>query len=99
MQINYDGFLLLSSQLNPEKADFFFNPTTFLQFPSDEFGRISVHDYFDYILRKNMLLEMKTELYMYDSSGTGYLSENVVINVCCILHFSGFGEFYCCEYS
>ena len=78
-RINYDQFVSVSRMLDPKWRQFF-SPSTFLKFERDEYGRIEISQFFQYVVRKTNLLQLRLNISLYDSNGYGYLNENDLQN-------------------
>jgi serine/threonine-protein phosphatase 2A regulatory subunit B'' len=79
IQINYDQFCYVASQL-PPKCRQFFQPSVFLKCDRDEYGRIEIVPFFHYIVRKVNLHQTRIQISLYDSAGYGYLKEKDLEN-------------------
>ncbi|MCL4165275.1 UNVERIFIED_CONTAM: hypothetical protein GTU68_051027, partial [Idotea baltica] len=74
--INYHDFLKVS-ELAGEKCKQYFLPSTFCKLlQSDPYGRISVMNFFNYVMRKVWLHQTRIGLSLYDVAGQGYLRES-----------------------
>eukprot|EP00967_Tisochrysis_lutea_P140017 scaffold255186_cov29-Tisochrysis_lutea.AAC.2 len=74
-RINYDGFCQVAEAMPPRASEMFFCASHFLRLPLDQWGRISVLHFFQWLRCKNALLRTRAELSMYDTSADGTLSE------------------------
>ncbi|XP_031551039.1 serine/threonine-protein phosphatase 2A regulatory subunit B'' subunit gamma-like [Actinia tenebrosa] len=78
--INYEDFLNVSSQAGV-KCRPFFTATVFSKlYQSDPFGRISIMQFFNYVMRKVWLHQTRIGLSLYDVAGQGYLKESDLEN-------------------
>eukprot|EP00051_Salpingoeca_urceolata_P001805 m.44247 g.44247 ORF g.44247 m.44247 type:complete len:519 (-) comp11688_c0_seq1:31-1587(-) len=66
-------------RLSP-KFEPFFKPTVFMAMPRDACGRISVHQFFDFVMRKVQLHQVRLSLCLYDIDGLGWLREKDLEN-------------------
>ena len=73
-RINYDGFCQVRAQL-PEKFEYYFSPSTFLRMKRDEFGRIGILPFYQFVVGRDALLRKRITLGWYDYTGSGYLRE------------------------
>jgi hypothetical protein len=79
-QINYEGFgdaRKAAKERFTTKFDKYFGPSIFLKFQRDARGRIQLEALFNYISTKVKRNEFVTMLLKYDTSGEGYLKEQV----------------------
>lgn len=73
--INYKDFLKVAELAGP-KCKQYFQPTTFMKLlQSDPYGRISIINFFNYVMRKVWLHQTRIGLSLYDLTGLGYLIE------------------------
>lgn len=73
--INYEDFIKVKEQTG-EKCKKFFTATIFSKlFQNDPFGRISIMQFFNYVMRKVWLHQTRIGLSLYDVTGQGYLRE------------------------
>lgn len=103
--INYDDFLKVAKIAGP-KCQQYFQPTTFMKLlQNDPYGRISVMNFFNYVMRKVWLHQTRIGLSLYDASGLGYLREseleNYILELIPTLHQlqgleKSFHSFYVC---
>jgi serine/threonine-protein phosphatase 2A regulatory subunit B'' len=82
-QIDYESFKQVALKLDPEHAAEYCNPGLFLKFYKDDHGRISIPNYFNYVLRKVSLIQNRITLCKYDEDADNYMSEKV-----CVFHSS-----------
>lgn len=74
--INYDDFLNVA-ELAGEKCKQYFLPSTFCKLlQNDPYGRISIMNFFNYVMRKVWLHQTRIGLSLYDIAGQGYLRES-----------------------
>ena len=60
----------------------FFTATVFAKLlQTDPFGRISIMQFFNYVMRKVWLHQTRIGLSLYDVAGQGYLKESVSIYI------------------
>ena len=74
-RINYDDFAQVADAMPSRSACCFFSASHFLNFELDSHGRISILHFFQWVRRKNALMQTRAELSRFDSSGCGSLSE------------------------
>ncbi|XP_050404176.1 serine/threonine-protein phosphatase 2A regulatory subunit B'' subunit gamma [Patella vulgata] len=78
--ISYEDFLLVSEKAGA-KCKSFFNPSVFCKLvQTDPYGRISIMQFFNYIMRKVWLHQTRIGLALYDVAGHGYLRESDLEN-------------------
>merc|ERR1712168_361432 len=78
--INYEGFLNVMKEAG-EKCRPFFSATVFAKlFQQDPFGRISIMQFFNYVMRKVWLYQTRIGLSLYDVAGQGFLRESDLEN-------------------
>lgn len=78
--INYEDFLKVAEQAGP-KCKQYFQPSTFCKLLQNEpYGRISVMNFFNYVMRKVWLHQTRIGLSLYDVTGQGYLRESDLEN-------------------
>lgn len=65
----------MAKQLPEIHAKEYCSPGLFLKFYKDDLGRISIPNYFNYVLRKTSLIQNKMTLLQYDKDADSYLSE------------------------
>ena len=73
-RINYDGFCQVRAQL-PDKFEYYFSPSTFLRMSRDEYGRIGILPFYQFVVGRDALLRKRITLGWYDYTGSGYLRE------------------------
>jgi serine/threonine-protein phosphatase 2A regulatory subunit B'' len=74
-RINYDDFCQVAEAMPARCRRAFFCASHFLKFKLDLYGRISVLHYFQWVRRKVALMQTRSELALFDSTGDGFLSE------------------------
>ncbi|XP_005112632.1 serine/threonine-protein phosphatase 2A regulatory subunit B'' subunit gamma [Aplysia californica] len=73
--ISYDDFLRVQEEAG-QKCKSFFQASVFCKLlQSDPFGRISIMQFFNYVMRKVWLHQTRIGLSLYDVAGQGYLKE------------------------
>ncbi|XP_019624091.1 PREDICTED: serine/threonine-protein phosphatase 2A regulatory subunit B'' subunit gamma-like isoform X1 [Branchiostoma belcheri] len=73
--INYEDFLKVSLEAGP-KCKTYFTATVFAKLlQKDPYGRISIMQFFNYVMRKVWLHQTRIGLSLYDVAGQGYLKE------------------------
>jgi serine/threonine-protein phosphatase 2A regulatory subunit B'' len=77
-RINYDDFCQVGEGMPAHCMRTFFCASHFAKFHPDGHGRISVLDYFQWARRKNSLMQTRSELSQFDSSGDGALTEREI---------------------
>ncbi|XP_015775867.1 PREDICTED: serine/threonine-protein phosphatase 2A regulatory subunit B'' subunit gamma-like [Acropora digitifera] len=78
--INYEDFLKVGEKAGA-KCRRFFSATVFAKlFQQDPFGRISIMQFFNYVMRKVWLHQTRIGLSLYDVAGQGYLKESDLEN-------------------
>lgn len=78
--INYEDFLKVAGEAG-EKCRPYFSATVFAKlFQQDPFGRISIMQFFNYVMRKVWLHQTRIGLSLYDVAGQGYLKESDLEN-------------------
>ncbi|XP_046355906.1 serine/threonine-protein phosphatase 2A regulatory subunit B'' subunit gamma-like [Haliotis rufescens] len=78
--ISYEDFLLVGKEAGL-KCKPFFHATVFSKLlQSDPFGRISIMQFFNYVMRKVWLHQTRIGLSLYDVAGQGYLKESDLEN-------------------
>ena len=74
-RLNYDDFSQVAESMPPACRKSFFCASHFMKFEMDQYGRISVLSFFQWVRRKVTLMETRSELAQFDASGDGSLSE------------------------
>jgi len=78
--ISYEGFLKVKENAG-EKCRQFFKPITYAKlFQKDIYGRISIMQFFNYVMRKVWLYQTRIGLSLYDVAGQGFLRESDLEN-------------------
>ena len=78
--INYEGFLNVMNEAGP-KCSQFFKPITYAKlYMKDSLGRISIMQFFNYVMRKVWLYQTRIGLSLYDVAGQGFLRESDLEN-------------------
>ncbi|XP_077996813.1 serine/threonine-protein phosphatase 2A regulatory subunit B'' subunit gamma-like [Glandiceps talaboti] len=78
--INYEDFLKVAEEAGP-KCRPFFTATVFAKLQqTDPYGRISIMQFFNYVMRKVWLHQTRIGLSLYDVAGQGYLKESDLEN-------------------
>ncbi|XP_066911510.1 serine/threonine-protein phosphatase 2A regulatory subunit B'' subunit gamma-like [Clytia hemisphaerica] len=78
--INYEGFLKVKADAG-SKCSQFFKPITFAKlYQKDPYGRISIMQFFNYVMRKVWLYQTRIGLSLYDVAGQGFLRESDLEN-------------------
>uniref|UniRef100_A0A7S2R8D6 Serine/threonine-protein phosphatase 2A regulatory subunit B'' subunit gamma n=1 Tax=Mucochytrium quahogii TaxID=96639 RepID=A0A7S2R8D6_9STRA len=78
-RINYDDFCTVREELASHLGHVF-TPRVFSKFRRDEWGRISVQFFFQYVCRIVNLQRNRIQLYVYDTHGDGCLREQDLEN-------------------
>eukprot|EP00930_Biecheleria_cincta_P014723 TRINITY_DN12540_c0_g1_i4.p1 TRINITY_DN12540_c0_g1~~TRINITY_DN12540_c0_g1_i4.p1 ORF type:complete len:478 (-),score=98.37 TRINITY_DN12540_c0_g1_i4:356-1789(-) len=80
--IDYRGFSKIREELvkRGERFRQFFLPSTFLKFPHDQSGCMSIVPFFTFVVRKVNLKQTRVQLSYYDALGCGYLREKDMEN-------------------
>lgn len=78
--INYEDFLKVANEAGV-KCQQFFKATVFSKLlQTDPYGRISIMQFFNYVMRKVWLHQTRIGLSLYDVAGQGYLKESDLEN-------------------
>jgi len=78
--INYEGFLKVKDAAG-EKCRPYFKPIIYAKLcQKDPYGRISIMQFFNYVMRKVWLQQTRIGLSLYDVAGQGYLRESDLEN-------------------
>ncbi|KAE8587406.1 hypothetical protein XENTR_v10021962 [Xenopus tropicalis] len=78
--INYTNFQTVGEKAG-EKCKTFFTSKVFSKLiPNDPYGRISIMQFFNYVMRKVWLHQTRIGLSLYDVAGQGYLRESDLEN-------------------
>ncbi|XP_041131320.1 serine/threonine-protein phosphatase 2A regulatory subunit B'' subunit gamma-like [Polyodon spathula] len=75
--INYDNFLKVREKAGAKCTQFFTARVFAKLLHSDPYGRISIMQFFNYVMRKVWLHQTRIGLSLYDVAGQGYLRESV----------------------
>ena len=73
--INYKDFLKVKSSFGPKCNQYFTSKVFIKLYQNDPWGRISILQFFNYVMRKVWLHQTRIGLSLYDISGKGYLRE------------------------
>lgn len=74
-RLNYDDFCQVGEAMPPRCRKVYFCASHFLKFRPDLHGRIAVLHFFQWVRRKNQLMQVRAELSYFDSTGDGSLTE------------------------
>lgn len=78
--INFTNFRRVGGE-SSEKCKVFFSAVTFFKlYQGDYYGRISIMQFFNYVMRKVWLQQTRIGLSLYDVAGRGYLRESDLEN-------------------
>jgi len=78
--ITYEDFTKVAEKAG-EKCKPFFSPSVFAKlYQTDPYGRISIMNFFNYVMRKVWLHQTRIGLSLYDVAGQGYLKESDLEN-------------------
>ena len=78
--INYEDFQKVGSEAG-SKCQQFFSASVFCKLlQTDPYGRISIMQFFNYVMRKVWLHQTRIGLSLYDVAGQGYLKESDLEN-------------------
>ncbi|XP_033120249.1 serine/threonine-protein phosphatase 2A regulatory subunit B'' subunit gamma-like [Anneissia japonica] len=78
--VNYEDFLKVSLEAGPKCKPFFTAMVFAKLLQNDPYGRISIMQFFNYVMRKVWLHQTRIGLSLYDVSGQGYLKESDLEN-------------------
>nr|XP_014426265.1 serine/threonine-protein phosphatase 2A regulatory subunit B'' subunit gamma isoform X1 [Pelodiscus sinensis] len=78
--INYDSFLKVGEKAGPKCKQFFTAKVFAKLLHNDPYGRISIMQFFNYVMRKVWLHQTRIGLSLYDVAGQGYLRESDLEN-------------------
>ena len=78
--INYEDFLKVAAQAGPKCKPFFTASVFAKLLQTDPYGRISIMQFFNYVMRKVWLHQTRIGLSLYDVAGQGYLKESDLEN-------------------
>ncbi|XP_012513371.1 PREDICTED: serine/threonine-protein phosphatase 2A regulatory subunit B'' subunit gamma [Propithecus coquereli] len=74
--INYENFLKVGEKAGPKCKQFFTAKVFAKLLHTDSYGRISIMQFFNYVMRKVWLHQTRIGLSLYDVAGQGYLRES-----------------------
>ncbi|ERE72541.1 serine/threonine-protein phosphatase 2A regulatory subunit B'' subunit gamma [Cricetulus griseus] len=75
--INYENFLKVGEKAGPKCKQFFTAKVFAKLLHTDSYGRISIMQFFNYVMRKVWLHQTRIGLSLYDVAGQGYLRESL----------------------
>uniref|UniRef100_A0A3B5M2T8 Protein phosphatase 2, regulatory subunit B'', gamma n=1 Tax=Xiphophorus couchianus TaxID=32473 RepID=A0A3B5M2T8_9TELE len=78
--INYEAYLQVGEKAGPKCRNFFTARVYAKLLSSDPYGRISIMQFFNYVMRKVWLHQTRIGLSLYDVAGQGYLRESDLEN-------------------
>ncbi|KAH0620534.1 hypothetical protein JD844_021098, partial [Phrynosoma platyrhinos] len=78
--INYDSFLKVGEKAGTKCKQFFTAKVFAKLLHNDPYGRISIMQFFNYVMRKVWLYQTRIGLSLYDVAGQGYLRESDLEN-------------------
>lgn len=78
--INYENFLKVGDKAGPKCKQFFTAKVFAKLLHTDSYGRISIMQFFNYVMRKVWLHQTRIGLSLYDVAGQGYLRESDLEN-------------------
>ncbi|XP_011452511.1 serine/threonine-protein phosphatase 2A regulatory subunit B'' subunit gamma-like [Crassostrea angulata] len=78
--INYEDFLKVGEEAGPKCRQFFTASVFTKLLQMDPYGRISIMQFFNYVMRKVWLHQTRIGLSLYDVAGQGYLKESDLEN-------------------
>ncbi|RWS10828.1 serine/threonine-protein phosphatase 2A regulatory subunit B', partial [Dinothrombium tinctorium] len=79
--MDYSDFKRIASLLDSHEARKYFDPCVFAKLLNgNKEGRVSISDFFNYVMRKVWYQEKRIELSFYNVDGSGYLRENGLQN-------------------
>ncbi|XP_067593691.1 serine/threonine-protein phosphatase 2A regulatory subunit B'' subunit gamma isoform X1 [Pseudorca crassidens] len=78
--INYENFLKVGEKAGPKCKQFFAAKVFAKLLHTDSYGRISIMQFFNYVMRKVWLHQTRIGLSLYDVAGQGYLRESDLEN-------------------
>ncbi|XP_074146784.1 serine/threonine-protein phosphatase 2A regulatory subunit B'' subunit gamma isoform X3 [Sminthopsis crassicaudata] len=78
--INYENFLKVGEKSGPKCKQFFMAKVFAKLIHTDPYGRISIMQFFNYVMRKVWLHQTRIGLSLYDVAGQGYLRESDLEN-------------------
>ncbi|EDM03423.1 similar to putative phosphatase subunit [Rattus norvegicus] len=74
--INYENFLKVGEKAGPKCKQFFTAKVFAKLLHTDSYGRVSIMQFFNYVMRKVWLHQTRIGLSLYDVAGQGYLRES-----------------------
>jgi len=80
VMINFANFKLVGTMSGAKCVSFFTAHTFFKIYQGDQAGRISIMQFFNYVMRKVWLQQTRIGLSLYDVAGRGYLRESDLEN-------------------
>ncbi|KAM4724315.1 serine/threonine-protein phosphatase 2A regulatory subunit B'' subunit gamma [Anableps anableps] len=78
--INYEAYLQVGEKAGPKCRNFFTARVYAKLLNNDPYGRISIMQFFNYVMRKVWLHQTRIGLSLYDVAGQGYLRESDLEN-------------------
>ncbi|EHA98522.1 Serine/threonine-protein phosphatase 2A regulatory subunit B'' subunit gamma [Heterocephalus glaber] len=75
--INYENFLKFGEKAGPKCKQFFTAKVFAKLLHTDSYGRISIMQFFNYVMRKVWLHQTRIGLSLYDVAGQGYLESDL----------------------
>ncbi|XP_060583128.1 serine/threonine-protein phosphatase 2A regulatory subunit B'' subunit gamma-like isoform X1 [Ruditapes philippinarum] len=78
--INFEDFQKVASEAGPKCQQFFKSSVFTKLLQTDPYGRISIMQFFNYVMRKVWLHQTRIGLSLYDVAGQGYLKESDLEN-------------------
>lgn len=78
--ISYEGFQAVMKEAGPKCIQFFKAITYAKLYQKDPLGRISIMQFFNYVMRKVWLYQTRIGLSLYDVAGQGFLRESDLEN-------------------
>lgn len=78
--INYTNFQIVGEKAGPKCKQFFTAKVFSKLIHNDPYGRISIMQFFNYVMRKVWLHQTRIGLSLYDVAGQGYLRESDLEN-------------------
>lgn len=78
--INYEDFLRVAAEAGAKCQQFFKSSVFCKLLQADPYGRISIMQFFNYVMRKVWLHQTRIGLSLYDVTGQGYLKESDLEN-------------------
>ncbi|RVE57006.1 hypothetical protein OJAV_G00211750 [Oryzias javanicus] len=78
--VNYEAYVLVREKAGPKYRKFFTAKVYAKLLSNDPYGRISIVQFFNYVMRKVWLHQTRIGLSLYDVAGQGYLRESDLEN-------------------